>query len=58
MGKREDQMIAALAKKNAERVITPKKDKAVQFDSTLVKRMADEDPEAGQLFKDMKKREF
>ena len=58
MGKREDQMIAALAKKNAERVIVPKKDKAVQFDSTLVKRMADEDPDAKQLFKDMKKREF
>ncbi len=57
MGKREDQMIAALAKKNAERVIVPKKDKAVQFDSTLVKRMADEDPDAKQLFKDMKKRE-
>lgn len=58
MGKREDQMIAALAKKNAEKVAAPKKDKAVRFDSTLVKRMADEDPEARALFKEMKKREF
>jgi hypothetical protein len=58
MGKREDQRIAALAKKNAERVVTPKPDKAVQYDETLRARKGEEDAETRRLFKDMKKREF
>jgi allophanate hydrolase subunit 2 len=58
MSKREDQRLAALAKKNAAKVASPKPDRAVQFDSTLRQRAQEEDPETKRLFKDMKKREF
>jgi hypothetical protein len=58
MSKREDQRIAALAKKNAAKVVPPKADRASQFDSTLRRRQAEEDPETKRLFKEMKRREF
>ena len=58
MSKREDQRLAALAEKNAEKVIQPKGDKSVQFDPTLRQRHGEEDPETRRLFKEMKKREF
>jgi hypothetical protein len=58
MSKREDQRIAALAKKNAEKVVPPKADRAAQFDSTLRQKAAEEDLETKRLFKDMKRREF
>lgn len=58
MSKREDQRLAALAKKNAEKVAPPKGDRAVQFDQTLRQRPEEEDPETRRLFKEMKKREF
>ena len=58
MSKREDQRIAALAKKNAAKVVPPKSDRAVQFDATLRQRHQEEDPETRRLFKEMKKREF
>ena len=58
MSKREDQRIAALAKKNAAKVAPPKGDRSVQFDPTLRQRTAEEDPETRRLFKEMKKREF
>jgi hypothetical protein len=58
MSKREDQRLAALAKKNAAKVVTPKADRAVKFDPTLRQRPDDEDPETRRLFKEMKKREF
>jgi hypothetical protein len=58
MSKREDQRIAALAKKNAEKVITPKRDRASQFDPTLRQKPEDEEAETKRLFKDMKRREF
>jgi len=58
MSKREDQRLAALAKKNAEKVITPKRDRAAQFDSTLRQKPQEEEAETRQLFKDMKRREF
>ena len=58
MSKREDQRIAALAKKNAEKVVPPKADRAAQFDSTLRQKPAEEDAETKRLFKDMKRREF
>jgi hypothetical protein len=58
MSKREDQRIAALAKKNAEKVVPPKADRAAQFDSTLRQKSAEEDAETKRLFKDMKRREF
>ena len=58
MSKREDQRLAALAKKNAEKVVQPKGDKSVQFDPTLRQRHGEEDPETRRLFKEMKKREF
>ncbi|MBA3445217.1 MAG: hypothetical protein H0T58_10265 [Gemmatimonadales bacterium] len=58
MSKREDQRIAALAKKNAEKVIPPRRDRAAQFDSTLRQKPEDEEAETKRLFKDMKRREF
>jgi hypothetical protein len=58
MSKREDQRLAALAKKNAEKVVTPKRDRAAQFDSTLRQKPQEEEAETKQLFKDMKRREF
>ncbi len=58
MSKREDQRIAALAKKNAEKVVLPKADRAAKFDSTLRQKPTEEDAETRRLFKDMKRREF
>jgi hypothetical protein len=58
MSKREDQRIAALAKKNAAKVVPPKGDRAAQYDDTLKQRPAEEDSETRRLFKEMKKREF
>jgi hypothetical protein len=58
MSKRDDARIAALAKKNAEKVVPPKRDRAAQFDPTLRKRPAEEEPETERLFKEMKRREF
>jgi hypothetical protein len=58
MSKREDAKIARLAKKNAEKVIPPKKDRAVQFDPTLRQRPQEEEPETERFFKEMKRREF
>jgi hypothetical protein len=58
MSKREDQRIAALAKKNAEKVVPPRRDRAAQFDSTLKQKPEEEEGETKRLFKDMKRREF
>ena len=58
MGKREDQRIAALAKKNAAKIKPPRQDQSVQFDPTLRQRASEEDPETRRLFKEMKRREF
>jgi hypothetical protein len=58
MSKREDQRIAALAKKNAAKIKPPTVDQRTQFDSTLRIRPADEDSETRRLFKEMKRREF
>jgi hypothetical protein len=58
MSKREDQRLAALARKNAAKVIVPKADRAVQYDPTLRQRPDEEDGETRRLFKEMKKREF
>jgi hypothetical protein len=58
MSKREDQRLAALAEKNAEKVVPPKRDRATQFDSTLRQKPQEEEAETRQLFKDMKRREF
>jgi hypothetical protein len=58
MSKREDQRIAALAKKNAAKVAPPKGNRSVKFDPTLRQRPEEEDPETQRLFKEMKKREF
>lgn len=58
MSKREDERIAALAKKNAAKTVKPKGDPSVQFDPTLRQRHGEEDPETRRLFKEMKKREF
>jgi hypothetical protein len=58
MSKRDDERIAKLAKKNAEKVVRPKRDRATQFDPTLRQRPADEEPETERFFKEMKRREF
>jgi hypothetical protein len=58
MSKRDDDRIAKLAKKNAEKVVPPKRDRATQFDSTLKQRPSEEEPETERLFKEMKRREF
>jgi hypothetical protein len=47
-----------LAKKNAEKAVRPKRDRAVQFDPTLRQRPDEEEPETERLFKEMKRREF
>ena len=58
MSKREDQRLAALAKKNAEKAARPKRDRASQFDPTLRQKPAEEEVETERLFKDLKRREF
>ena len=58
MSKREDQRLAALAKKNAAKIVPPKSERAAQFDPTLRQRPEEEDAETSRLFKEMKKREF
>ena len=58
MSKREDQRIAALAKKNAAKVKPPTADQSVQFDPTLRHRPSEEGAETKRLFKEMKRREF
>jgi len=58
MSKREDERLAALARKNAAKAARPKGDRAAQFDPTLRQRPDEEDPETRRLFKEMKKREF
>jgi hypothetical protein len=58
MSKREDQRLAALAKKNAAKIVPPRNERAVQFDPTLRQRPDEDDAETRRLFKEMKKREF
>ena len=58
MSKRDDEKIAKLAKKNAEKAVRPKRDRATQFDPTLRQRPDDEEPETERFFKEMKRREF
>jgi hypothetical protein len=58
MTRREDQRIAALAKKNAAKVKPPRQDQASHFDPTLRPRAPEEDAETRRLFKEMKRREF
>jgi hypothetical protein len=58
MTRREDQRIAALAKKNAAKVKPPRQEQASDFDPTLRQRAQEEDSETRRLFKEMKRREF
>jgi hypothetical protein len=58
MTKRDDQRIAALAKKNAAKVKPPRAEQAEHFDPTLRHRPAEEEAETKRLFKEMKRREF
>lgn len=60
MSKREDQRIAALAKKNAAKVKPPTAEQSKNFDSTLRHRPAEseETDETKRLFNEMKRREF
>lgn len=60
MSKREDQRIAALAKKNAAKIKPPTADHTVQFDPTLRHRPTETEAadDAKKLFNEMKRREF
>ena len=58
MSKKEDQRIAALARKNAAKAKAPVKDRTAQYDDTLRIRPQEQDPENRRFFKEMKKREF
>ena len=58
MTRREDQRIAALAKKNAAKVKPPRQEQASDFDPTMRQRAPEEDGETRRLFKEMKRREF
>ena len=58
MTRREDQRIAALAKKNAAKVKPPRQEQASDFDPTLRQGAPDGDSETRRLFKEMKRRDF
>lgn len=58
MSKKDDQRIAALARKNAAKSKAPAKDRTTQYDDTLRIRPQEQDPENRRFFKEMKKREF
>jgi hypothetical protein len=58
MTRRDDQRIAALAKKNAAKIKPPRQDQAEHFDPTLRQRAQEQDSETKRLFKEMKRREF
>lgn len=58
MPKREDQRIANLAKKNAQKIVPPKQEKAPQFDETLRIRSEEVTEDTRRTFKEMKRREF
>ena len=58
MTRRDDQRIAALAKKNAAKVKPPRQEQAADFDHTLRQRAPEQDAETKRLFKEMKRREF
>jgi len=57
MTKSDDKKLAALARKNAARAVTPKAKLRRQYDDTLPSER-EEDLDHRQLFKEMKKREF
>jgi hypothetical protein len=57
MSKQEDAKIAKLAKKAAAKVAKPR-DRSAQYDDTLKISPRDQDADAKQLFKEMRKREF
>ena len=57
MSKRDDERLAALARKNAEREVKPKGEKAGRYDSTL-RRKPEDDKDLRSFFDEMKKREF
>ena len=44
MSKREDERLAALARKNAEKVVKPKEEKAARYDSTLRRKPVRQSP--------------
>ena len=60
MSKREDERLAALARKNAAEEAKPKAEKALKYDDTLRRKPpeAEDDKELRAFFNDMKKREF
>src|SRR5688572_20529949 len=60
MSKREDERLAALARKNAAKEAKPKVEKAVKYDDTLRRKPpeAEDEKELREFFNEMKKREF
>ncbi len=57
MTKSDDKKLEALARKNAAKVTKEKTKKRRQYDDTLQPER-EEDADAGELFREMKKREF
>lgn len=57
MTKSEDKKIAALARKNAAKIVKPKDGVTPKYDDTLRVKKEEENDARG-LFKEMKKREF
>ena len=57
MTKADDQRLAALAKKNAAKVVKEKKKDRRRFDDTL-RDETEEDMDAQRFFSEMKRREF
>jgi hypothetical protein len=57
MTKSDDKKLEALARKNAAKVTKEKTQKRRQYDDTLPPDR-EEDADAGELFREMKKREF
>ena len=58
MTRRDDQRIAALAKKNAAKIKPPRTGAGGGFRSDAQARTPDQESETKRLFKEMKRREF
>lgn len=59
MSKRDDERLAALARKNAAKEVKPKGEKAIKYDDTLRRKPeSEDDKELRSFFDEMKKREF
>lgn len=58
MSKSDEQKLAKLVRKNAEKAAKAKTKKQRRYDSTLTEETTDEDLERRDFFSEMKKRDF